>query len=62
MYNHMVGQTASVTSPFYSLLPGKNQKKNIPASGENPDMGIISRGISRIDIFGKKYPKMKKKF
>jgi len=22
MYNHMVGRTASVVSPFYSLLPG----------------------------------------
>ena len=22
MYNHMVGRTASVMSPFYSLLPG----------------------------------------
>ena len=22
MYNHMVGRTASVISPFYSLLPG----------------------------------------
>ena len=24
MYNHMVGRTASVISPFYSLLPGPN--------------------------------------
>ena len=24
MYNHMVGRTASVMSPFYSLLPGKD--------------------------------------
>ena len=23
VYNHMVGRTASVISPFYSLLPGK---------------------------------------
>ena len=24
MYNHMEGRTASVVSPLYSLLPGKN--------------------------------------
>ena len=27
MYNHMVGRTASVISPFYSLLPGSNPYK-----------------------------------
>ena len=26
MYNHMVGRTASVISPFYSLLPVSNTK------------------------------------
>jgi len=28
MYNHMVGRTASVISPFYSLLPGLNRRKD----------------------------------
>ena len=25
VYNHMVGRTASVISPFYSLLPGQDR-------------------------------------
>ena len=27
MYNHLVGRTASVISPFYSLLPGETGQK-----------------------------------
>ena len=29
MYNHMVGRTASVVSPFYSLLPGWGPSLNV---------------------------------
>ena len=36
MYNHMVGRTASVVSPFYSLLPDTNPPKLTIVECENP--------------------------
>ena len=32
MYNHMVGRTASVVSPFYSILPGENRPNMLTAN------------------------------
>ena len=55
MYNHMVGRTASVISPFYSLLPGPDLEHldelvefRVPEP-EHLDGGFDSRGAVRIN-------------
>ena len=37
MYNHMVGRTASVISPFYSLLPEADKLYSYKSLEENND-------------------------
>ena len=50
MYNHMVWRTASVISPFYSLLPGRKLKMFIFFGGKHTFFPETLQELKQVDL------------